>query len=135
LAILELCGWIEQSMDDLILKNAKKYLENKANFDFVKAEVVKRTYSFDYNNHFRKMLMNIIGIINVERLEKKLDKSKFIPLEANLRRLKKCRDNEAHTHIKNTTKSLDAPSATIRNFQIVYDGLKDIQYKLKKIKI
>ena len=77
LAILELCGWIEISMDDIILRLAKKHLKQSKNIAFVEKDVIRRTYGFDYSRHFRKMLINIIGITGVEKIEKKLIQSNF----------------------------------------------------------
>lgn len=135
LAIMELCGWIEQSMDDIILVNAKKILKLTKNVDYVSSSIIEKTHSFAYKQHFRKMLIGVIGIINVERLEKKLNVAKFVYFKANLSCLKRCRDEEAHKYIKDTTVRLDAPSVTIQNFKIVYEGLKDIEYKLKRMRL
>lgn len=133
LAILELCGWIEISMDDIILRLAKKHLKQSKNIDFVEREVIKRTYGFDYTRHFRKMLIDIIGIIGVERLEKDIDLIKFQLLISSLDSLKLYRDSEAHTYIKGTTKRMDAPSVTKNRFSDIYNGLKNIDDELRKI--
>jgi hypothetical protein len=68
----------------------------------------------------------LLGIIVLEKLERKLDPVKFTIMEATLENLKILRNSEAHTHLKGTTKRLDAPSVTISNFFKVYDGLKDL---------
>jgi len=135
LAILELCGWIEESMDDIILRCAKRYLKDNDNLKFVKDKVVKKTYSFEYERHFKKMLIQILGIINLEKLEKKFDSIKFNLFESNLETLKIYRDNEAHTHIKGTTRRLDSPSVTLNRYKIIYDGLKEIDNKIRKYKL
>ena len=57
LAVLELCGWIEESMDDIVLRCARRHLKDQANIDYVHEDIVKRTYGFDYQRHFRRMLM------------------------------------------------------------------------------
>ena len=132
LAILELCGWIEESMDDIILRCAKRYLKDNNNLRFVESEVVKRTYSFEYKPHFRRMLIQILGIINLEKLERKFNPREFQLLGSNLETLKLCRDNEAHTHIKGVTRRLDSPSVTIDRFKFIYSGLKDIESKIRR---
>jgi hypothetical protein len=81
------------------------------------------------------MLMQLIGIINLEKLELKLDPAKFDPMKATLEDLKKSRDKEAHTHLKGVTKTLDAPSVTRARFVVIYDGLKEIETSLKRMKI
>ena len=125
LAILELCGWIEESMDDVILRCARRHLKNNANVKFVRKEIVQRTYGFDYERHFRSMLIQLLGLINVEKIEKSVDQRKHIQLKATLKALKTVRDSEAHTHIKGVTRSINAPSATLNQFPALYDGLME----------
>lgn len=71
LAILEVCGWIEESMDDMIKRCANKHLNVKKNLTIVDI-LVKNTYGFHYEDNFRNMLINIMGIIKLERLEENL---------------------------------------------------------------
>jgi len=133
LAILELCGWIEESMDDIIRRCATRNLRDASNSKYVEESIIKKTYGFEYERHFREMLISLIGFIYVEKLERKVDKTKFQNLKPALGALKTYRDVEAHTHIKGVTKRLDAPSATISKFFTVYDGLKDFEQNLRKI--
>ena len=50
IAILELCGWIEESMDDIIKKCAKRKLNRTDNLQYIRKDVVKRTFGFEYDN-------------------------------------------------------------------------------------
>ncbi|MGA7678018.1 MAG: hypothetical protein WCA51_06565 [Dehalococcoidia bacterium] len=77
----------------------------------------------------------MVGIINVERLENKLNKTKFDLMKSTINTLKTYRDEEAHTHLKDDTKRLDAPSVTLNRLQLIYDGLKDIDDCIRKMKI
>ena len=134
LAILELCGWIEESMDDVIRQCAMRYLKDAGNRKYVETMVIKRTYSFDYER-FRLMMISVVGLINVERVEKKLDPSIKSKFEAVLASLKTARDAEAHTHIKGVTRVINAPSLTIAQFADVYQGLKLVETTLRSTKI
>lgn len=135
LAILELCGWIEESMDEIAWRCANRHLRNSDNLKFVETHIIKRTYSFVYDTHFRNMLIQVLGIIKLEKLEHNLDPTKLHLMKSTLDTLKTCRDNEAHTHLKGTTKRLDAPSVTQSRFHLVYDGLKDVEACIRKMKI
>ncbi|MBL7119666.1 MAG: hypothetical protein ISS53_03160 [Dehalococcoidia bacterium] len=135
LAILELCGWIEESMDDIIRTCASRHLKKQDNLRQVEKDIIKPTYGFEYNRHFRNMLLQLLGIINLERLEHALDPVKFQLMESTLETLKTCRDREAHTHLKGATKTLDAPSVTKYRFLLVYAGLKDIEAKVKSLQL
>ena len=134
LAILELCGWIEESMDDIVRRSSIRKLNNANNRSFIEKSVIKRTYGFEYNSHFRNMLIDLIGIINVEKLENKLDPVKFQLMTSTLDTLKIIRNTEAHTHIKGITKRIDAPSLTKSRFLPIFEGLKDIDLKLRNLK-
>jgi hypothetical protein len=134
LAILEVCGWIEESMDDIIRGCANKHLEEPKNIRFVE-ELIGDTHSFKYHDNFRNMLIQTMGIINVEKLERVFDANKFIQLTSSLGELKQRRDDQAHTYIKGTTLTIDAPSWTKKRFQNVYEGLKDIEHRINKMNI
>jgi len=135
LAIMEACGWIEESMDDIIRRCAIKHLKETKNLDFVKKDIIKRTTSFEYDQHFRNMLMRLVGMINIERLEQILDLHKFTKMTSSLSALKQRRDELAHTYIKGTTPIIDTPSLTKDRFLNVYEGLKDIESYINKMKI
>jgi hypothetical protein len=134
LAILELCGWIEESIDDIVRRCTNQHLKNVEDRNYVTTQIIQRTYSFTYDMHFRKMLVPIVGLVNVERLERKLDSAKFDRMKSTIGVLKTTRDEEAHTHL-NYGKRLDAPSLTLRYLEWVYDGLKDIDNCIRKMKI
>jgi hypothetical protein len=132
LAIIELCGWIEESMDALVLRCAKRQLKVPKNLSYCEGEIIGKTYGFDYQRNFRWMLIRLIGLITVERLEKQVDQAKHDALKSTLGSLKLKRDAAAHTHIKGTTRTLDAPSVTISSFHRVYDGLLDLDQTMRR---
>jgi hypothetical protein len=134
LAILELCGWIEKSMDDIILRIANLHLRQTSNHEVVEKNIILRTFGFEYKKHFRRMMSQLIGIIFVEKLEKELDQVKFQIFQSTLDTLKEIRNKESHTHIKGTTRRLDSPSMTKNRFFGVFDGLKDIETKLRSFR-
>ena len=119
-------------MDDIIRDCANKYLKDQKNLNYVE-ECVRDTHSFKYDTNFRKMLIQAIGLINVEKLEHVFDTSKFIKMPSSLGELKQRRDGQAHTYIKGTTLTIDAPSWTKKRFLNVYEGLKDIESSIRKM--
>ncbi len=134
LAMLELCGWIEESMDDIIQMCANRLLKLQTTKKHVINQIIKPNYGFEYKKHFIKMLSSVIGFVNIERLEKKLDPLKNARLLSALGSLKTIRHAEAHTHLKGVTRHVDSPSIALNLFSQVFDGLKDIEAKLKTIK-
>lgn len=132
LAMLELCGWIEESMDNLVQKCANRVLKEQSNKDYVAKSIIKPTYGFEYEKHFKKMLISVVGLMTIERVEAKVDPVKYTLLKSALGNLKVARDKEAHTHLKGVTRTVDAPSVTLNYFIQVYEGLKDFEYNLKQ---
>jgi len=120
-------------MDDVVWKCAKRHLKDPANLSFVDSRIIQRTYGFEYERHFRPMLMRVLGIIKLEEVERDLDPMKLYPMQSTLNILKLRRDQEAHTHLKGATRRLDAPSVTKSRFITVYDGLKDIEKCIRKL--
>ena len=133
LAILELCGWIEISMDDIVLTHLKRNIRDGKNKRHIEG-IVKKNSGFDYNYNFRSMLISLIGIITCEKLELCVNQSIHAKFNAQLENLKTVRNSLAHTYLKNhQIIALDAPSVTRARFQDIYDGLIEYQTILKQI--
>ena len=133
LAILELCGWIEVSMDDIALRTAKRLLRDAKHIKFFEDEILKKVHGFDYERNFRRMLMAIIGLQGIWQMERAVNQSSFQPMCGALTTLKPHRNKHSHEYVKGTTLQLDAPSLTITRFYTIYTGLTDIEKVLKSI--
>jgi hypothetical protein len=48
LAIIELCGWIEESMDSLIHRCGKRHLKIGKNLEYCEDDIIAPTWGFDY---------------------------------------------------------------------------------------
>jgi hypothetical protein len=126
LAIIELCGWIEEAMDSLVFECGNRHLEETINRDYCNQFIIDKTYGFEYKKHFRFMLIRLVGLISVESIEKLTDQAKSAAMISTLEALKVVRNQVAHTHLKGTARTLDAPSVTTQRFQHVHDGLLDL---------
>jgi hypothetical protein len=135
LAIIELCGWIEQTMDEMIRNIGKKCLKENGNLNYLENVVIKKIHGFLYDEHMRKMLIDIIGLVKVELMEKVIDPRIHAAFKGELITLKSKRDQQAHTHISGLTIPIDNPTVTLASLPIVFNGLKNIQACLRKIKI
>lgn len=133
LAIIELCGWIEHSMDNIAEHFAKKHLKTQAFKDSFKA-LKENNFGFDYKKNFRKMLTQTIGLHNMEKLQTKVNAANGITiLDNTLDTLKTLRDDAAHTFIGATT-TYQAPSVTKAQLETIYPILKHISKEIRKIK-
>lgn len=135
LAILELCGWIELSMDDLVERHATRHLCESRNVKYHADEIVKKNYGFDYRSNFRHMMMRTVGLVTLERIERSIGQSIIAPFSSQLGNLKVARDKLAHTYLKGAgaAVSIDAPSVTQNRFSDLYAGLKAYENQLRAL--
>lgn len=131
LAIIELCGWIEESMDELVRRCSMRHLKVTANQDLCEEDIIGKTYGFEYKKHFRGMLIRLLGLVAVEQLEKEVDPTIYARMEGALSFLKPFRNSYAHTHLKMAA-SINAPSLTRSKFQPVYEGLVEFDRIIRR---
>ena len=134
LAILELCGWIEMSVDDIIDQYARRKLHQQSNISAME-EAVRGVYGFHYKKHFRKLLISAVGLTGVEKIEQNVSPVVLARLTSQLGSLYTMRNSLAHTYVKGRhgTINIDAPSTTIGRFQNIYDGLVEVETALKAL--
>lgn len=130
LAMLELCGWIEENFDELILEVDKITIKDSK---WVSSHVTKKTSGFTYVSHFRPMLVTLIGELLTRRVEKEMDQKHNGELErmkSLLVALWKKRCNLAHADVAANVAAqvqFDAPSWTLNQYQMLtsfFDSLK-----------
>ena len=130
LAVLELCGWIEISIDDLALRAVRKKVRDRRKCERFEKAAIRPINGFHYKRDFRRILCSAIGEIIVANIEQKMDSIKLARLESELNTLQKSRNRLAHTYVKGVTQQIDAPSRTIRRFNLIYDGLKEFEKEI-----
>lgn len=133
LAVLELCGWIEESIDEIALRYGRRLLRKPVSRVYLEKKIVKPVYGFEYELHFKKVIIGLLGVVLFEQVESKVDQAKRAKLEATLSNLKQQRDRQAHTHLQGTP-AINAPSATIADFKVVYEGLKEFETIIRSLK-
>jgi len=134
LALLELCGWIEQSMDSIVVECSNLKLSEQTNRKLVEERIVKRTYGFHYEDHFRPMLMKLIGLIKLEQIEDNLKATGDLAiLTSQLGSLRQSRDSAAHTSISGTTPSFEAPSRIKAYLDKIFPIMKKVESELQAI--
>lgn len=134
LATLELCGWIEHSMDSIVLSLAKQLIRDMKLQSYFEDEVVGKIYGFGYDKRLKRMLIPLVGLVGLEAMERKVNPRVFEPMRASLNALKPNRDNLAHGYIRGVTPHLDAPSVVLGRFHTVHAGLVNIESVLKALK-
>ncbi len=134
LALIELCGWIEESVDDIVIRHSSRKLKVVCNREYCKVDIVNLNYGFQYNSNIRPMLMRLIGLVCLEKVEKKLELTAQITLlKSNLGNLKRSRNEAAHTHLKGVTRTYLAPSRILGDFNRIYPLLHSLDYELRNL--
>lgn len=134
LALLELCGWLELSMDCIVKECSDIKLTEQTNKDHIKNKVIGLTYGFHYDKHFRPMLMKLVGLIKLEQIENPLITSGELNiLESNLGSLNETRKRAAHTHIDGATVTYEAPSRIKQYLITLYPILQKYETALQAI--
>jgi hypothetical protein len=121
-------------MDDIVTRCAIRHLKVQANRNFCTEQIVERTWGFDYHKNFRFMLIRLIGLIAVEKLEGRVDQTVRTQMMASLATLKAERNREAHSYIKGTTRTINAPSVTITHLAPVFRGLSELDQTIRNSK-
>lgn len=133
LAVLELCGWIEEAMDDVVQRSCKRKIKDER----FRKEVdlfIKNTYGFEYQKHFRPMVVQVIGYSNFAKVERKIDALKLEQFLSALANLKNFRHQLAHTHSKGVTASIPAPSVIKNNFIFSSEGIREFEIAMRKLR-
>ena len=132
LALIELCGWIEETIDDIILMHANRNLRELNNKNYCKDSIVKPNYGFEYNKNIRPMLISLLGLIEVENIERELEKTGQITLlKGYLGNIKDSRNTATHTYLKGITRRYNAPSRTIGDYNRIFIVLQKIDTELR----
>ncbi len=133
LGVLELCGWVEETMDKIVIEASQRCLASQSHRDYIENRVVKSTYGFQYEDHFRKMLIGVIGLKGVQEMESQVDRTLFDPMCGALTTMKPNRNSYSHTYLKGATVVIDAPSVSMQHCRTIYAGLKNVEDVLKLI--
>lgn len=67
LALLEVCGWIEQTMDDIFKSISNKKIKRKPTMNHIN-NILHKNFGFSYESHFLKLLNHVIGAITIEKM-------------------------------------------------------------------
>ena len=129
IAVIEVCGWIEECMDRMVLDLSDNHIRRQANKKIVQRRV-DHTHGFTYPRHFRPLLTWVIGGVSVEQLEARLDQRVFQLMQSELNSLARVRNQLAHSSFNPYRPSLDSPSFVRVRFDRICEGLGDVESTL-----
>jgi hypothetical protein len=126
LAILEVCGWLELRMDEII-REAGRLAGVPDNW--VESYTISKTYGFKYGEHFRPMLCDVLGAGCVKHIEAKVSPAKIDALSSQLGTLWSVRSSLAHTHTAGriSQQTINAPSWCINQHRVLGRQLEQLE--------
>jgi hypothetical protein len=126
LAVMELCGWIEESFD----KVAKRCVNGKIKttvYQNIMNDIISKNFGFKYNSNFRRMMLQTIGLPKMEKLEMSLSATgEKVILDSVLNGLITERNRAAHTTTAGTMTTYQAPSITLNQLETIYPIIRKI---------
>lgn len=135
LAVLEFCGWIEESFDQ-ILKDYSLTKVSVVNQRYVDTAIIRKNYGFEYDSNTRPMFCRVLGIKNLEDMESILDDGRGVVtiLKSLLSNYTTKRNDAAHKSTPlGTTLSYFAPSTVLGDFRSVKPIFLDLEMILSAI--
>ena len=133
-AVLEACSWLENCIDKIFEDVYTTKLTVSGNQSDYK-KILDHNYGFHYKDNIRgKLAQNLIGLIHIEEIEKKLNvKQAFLDMKAALGSLKAVRNDLAHEHQTGSAVTVQTVSQTKLYFDQAYEGLKLFEREIKRI--
>ncbi len=135
LALLELSGWLEGSFDSITLRANDLTLKDTDWTTLMSAKVS----GFEYENHFRAMLVKLVGEVGVRKIEKSMNDENpgdLDRLKQQLSVLWKKRCNLAHADMVANIASqttFDAPSWVLNQHRTITKLLEKYRTTLERI--
>jgi len=136
-ALLEVCGWLEQAMDRLVIDCANRCQLSQSRLQSIQVDYVKKTSGFDYKRHFEKMLVAVVGFKVLEQAETQIGAATLAPFTASISSLVPLRNHYAHTHLdeaqpypQNIT-TIPSPSALIQYVTQAESALASLESALQ----
>ena len=127
MAILELGGWIECTMDEILKDYVHRKILDASEINSIEKEIDK-VYGFSYERNFNPLVERIIGVDNYYKIKSVLiTKGKWHPFVAELNAFWRVRGSAAHTNFNGVARSFDAPTTTINRFQKIYPVVREIR--------
>lgn len=136
-SILEVCGWVEQAMDQLVNECAVRCNLSQPRLTTVNA-FIKKNFGFQYEQHFEKMLISVIGFRELEKAESTIQ-GQVVTLKGTLSHLTTLRNHFAHTHMDElnpappTLNSIPTPSTMLGHAKTAQIGLSAIEARLQAL--
>ncbi len=133
LAILELCGWIEVSVDNVLFEYVNKNVFKEENKKIIKGRI-DANYGFKFKTNLQPLFCSVFGIKNYEAIIGALSDQELANMQTTLGNLAKSRDIAAHNNTEiGMTPTYNAPSQTITDYIKIKPAFEKIEKEIQKL--
>lgn len=133
LSVLELCGWIETSIDIILNDYVNLHIVNKDNKDKIQ-NIINTTYGFTFDNHLFPLFSSVIGINNLENVLDLIAPTDLLNLMSITKTYSKMRNTAAHTDTPNgTTRTYNSPSIVLNDYMKIKGAIKTLEDEVQKL--
>lgn len=143
-AVVELCGWIEDEADDFCRRIASAYSFSDSDLEVVEAEI-RNNWGFDYQRHFRKLVVAVVGNAGfclLEELARQRNQALLSQFQNELRQLGTPRNKAAHSFMSASSFAFDRPGVTrgradrvIAGFRLLEKCFDDLYFRFLQLKV
>lgn len=133
LAVIEFCGWIEESFDDVLYQYIRNHIIDSDHIRITRS-FVNKNYGFDYENHTFKLFSIVLGINNWENILDKVSPIDLTNFQTILKNYSTIRNRAAHTYTPiGTTRVYDAPSVVLGEFNKIKRPIEIIENEINQL--
>lgn len=126
LAIIELAGWLEDSLDDILFEYMSRHLIDSDVIRDVREDIIKKNYGFKFQQNIQKIYLAVLGANNWENIIDKINTADFLNFKSITGSLASSRNNAAHSSTI-VTRTFNAPSTTLSEFRKLKPAIQTIE--------
>jgi len=131
LAVMEFCGWIEESFDLILREYMTKVNIDNANIDFINKNIIRPFSSFEYQK-LKFLLLSMFGIKNIQTIETAIG-TDFEKFKSILGTFQDKRNKIAHTFISGTQQQIAAPSEVLTNLTNLFPIMQKLETEVNRL--
>ena len=133
LGVLELCGWIETSVDIMLYEYVSSHIiDNDCKKGIEK--IIKKNNGFHYDNNLFPLFCSVLGINNWENVLDVVSPTDFFNLKSITHNYTEERNKAAHTDTPvGTTRSYKAPSDVVHDFSLIKPAIQTLENQIKAL--
>ncbi len=134
LAVMEFCGWIEESIDNILYDYLDNHLIDNNGKRIIKG-FVKKVYGFSFEENIYKIFAIVVGANNWENIYDSLstiDKNNFKSI---VNTYSSIRNGAAHSNtVIGVTLNYNTPSQVISDFSKIEPAIKSIEASVANLR-